>query len=171
MALLEKKGYGQVEPNHLSGQATKQLYAALPVSNEAIEATANKAIENGMFMIYDMAADEINFTGEGEPMLVFSEVKLYHPWESYKDFALTKAKSSDGKVYPRLVKTSVGDHFTTNLVDITTAFGPALKGVSLTPVNGILTEQAAADGEQVWKVVKCYNLADNQRAVKVQRVK
>ena len=172
MALLEKKGYGQVEPNHLSGQATKQLYAALPVAETVIEATSQKAIENGMFLVYDMASDAMttDYTA-GEPMLVFSEVKLYHPWESYKDFALTKAKSSDGKVYPRLIKTNVGDHFTTNLVDITTAFGPALKGVTLTPVNGILTEQAPAEGQQAWKVVKCYNLADNQRAVKVQRVK
>lgn len=170
MALLAKKGYGQVEPNHLSGQATKQLYAALPVAKEVIEKTANKAIENGMFLVYDMAADAMttDYTA-GEPMLVFSEVKLYHPWESYKDFALTEAKSCDGKVYPRLVKTNVGDHYTTNLVDITTEFGPALKGKTLSPVDGILTE--GAEGEQVWKVVKCYTLADNQKAVKVQRVK
>ena len=172
MALLEKKGYGQVEPNHLSGQATKQLYAGLPVAKEVIEATSQKAIEKGMFLVYDMASDAMttDYTA-GEPMLVFSEVKLYHPWESYKDFALTEAKSSDKKVYPRLVKTNVGDHFTTNLVDITTAFGAALKGKTLVPVKGILTEKAPAAGDQVWKIVKVYTLADNQKAVKIQRVK
>ena len=33
MALLEKKGYGQVEPNHLAGQKSGMIFAQLPVAN------------------------------------------------------------------------------------------------------------------------------------------
>ena len=68
MALLAKKGYGQVEPNHLSAQRTGQIYAQLPLDS-AIE-----TLENGHFAIYDYAAGEVNFDGTGEPMLVFNEI-------------------------------------------------------------------------------------------------
>ena len=30
MALMAKKGYGQLEPNHLSAQRNGQIYAQLP---------------------------------------------------------------------------------------------------------------------------------------------
>ena len=30
MATIKRKGYGQVEPNHLSGIVTGQIYAQLP---------------------------------------------------------------------------------------------------------------------------------------------
>lgn len=169
MAKLIQKGYGQVEPNHLSGQATKQLYAALP-ADEKLE-----MVENGMFLVYDMAAGKMTTDGEGEPMLVFSEVKLYHPWESYKDFVLTKGKSVDGKIYPRLVKTNVGDHYTTNCVEIGETAPASLAVGNLYTVDtatGYLTLTAdAAGASMVWKCVKVYTLADNQKAVKLQRVK
>ena len=69
-------GYGQVEPNHLSAQRNAQIYAQLP-ANKDIE-----ILENGQFVKYDYAANgngigEVNFTGEGEWMLVYNEIKLY----------------------------------------------------------------------------------------------
>ena len=33
-AKFVKYGYGQVEPNHLSGQATKEVYAQLPAKKD-----------------------------------------------------------------------------------------------------------------------------------------
>ena len=66
-----RKGFGQVEPNHLSAQRTGQIYAQLP-ANEDIE-----ILENGEFVKYDYANNEVNKSGEGEWMLVFNEVKLY----------------------------------------------------------------------------------------------
>ena len=117
MAKLNKKGYGQVEPNHLAGQKSGAIYAMLPA------ASSIDVVENGMFMKYDYAAGECNLNGNGEDMLVFSEVKLYDPTHSNKDFALKKADSVDGKIYPRLMLTFPGDHFTTNLVDMTSEQG------------------------------------------------
>ena len=165
MAKLNKKGYGQVEPNHLAGQKSGAIYAQLPAD------TALEVVENGMFMKYDYAAGECNLDGNGEDMLVFSEVKLYDPTHSNKDFALKKADSVDGKVYPRLMLTFPGDHFTTNLVDMTSAKG-SRKGKFLTVVNGILTEQSADPEEgMTWQVVMETTLADGQPAVKVIRVR
>jgi len=165
MAKLDKKGYGQVEPNHLAGQKSGAIYAMLPA------ASSIDVVENGMFMKYDYAAGECNLNGNGEDMLVFSEVKLYDPTHSYKDFALKKADSVDGKIYPRLMLTFPGDHFTTNLVDMTSAKG-SRKGKFLTVVNGILTEQSADPEEgMTWQVAMETTLADGQPAVKVIRVR
>ena len=73
-------GYGQVEPNHLSAQRTGQIYAQLPADPSI------KMLEQGQFVKYDYAANGndvglVNFTGEGEWMLVYNEIKLYrnHP--------------------------------------------------------------------------------------------
>ena len=73
-------GYGQVEPNHLSAQRTGQIYAQLPAD------PAIKMLEQGQFVKYDYAANDngiglVNFTGAGEWMLVYNEIKLYrdHP--------------------------------------------------------------------------------------------
>ena len=165
MAKLDKKGYGQVEPNHLAGQKSGAIYAMLPA------ASSIDVVENGMFMKYDYAAGECNLNGNGEDMLVFSEVKLYDPTHSYKDFALKKADSADGKIYPRLMLTFPGDHFTTNLVDLTSAKG-SRKGKFLTVQNGILTEQVSDPGEgMTWQVAMETTLADGQEAVKVIRVR
>ena len=165
MAKLEKKGYGQVEPNHLAGQKSGAIYAMLPA------ASSIDVVENGMFMKYDYAAGVCNLDGNGEDMLVFSEVKLYDPTHSYKDFALKKADSADGKIYPRLMLTFPGDHFTTNLVDMTSAKG-SRKGKFLTVVNGILTEQSADPEEgMTWQVAMETTLADGHPAVKVIRIR
>ena len=73
-------GYGQVEPNHLSAQRTGQIYAQLPADPSI------KMLEQGQFVKYDYAANGndvglVNFTGDGEWMLVYNEIKLYrnHP--------------------------------------------------------------------------------------------
>ena len=83
-ATFVERGYGQVEPNHLSAQRTGQIYAQLPA------ATAINVLENGQFVKYDYANGEVNFTGPGEWMLVFNEVKVYRDWESDADFAMIK---------------------------------------------------------------------------------
>ena len=75
-------GYGQVEPNHLSAQRTAQIYAQLPADPSI------NILEQGQFVKYDYAADVngnpngngiglVDFTGPGEWMLVYNEIKLY----------------------------------------------------------------------------------------------
>ncbi len=55
-----RKGFGQVEPNHLSAKRTGQIYAQLPANKDL------KLLENGEFVKYDYANNEVNKTGEGE---------------------------------------------------------------------------------------------------------
>ena len=168
MALLEKKGYGQVEPNHLAGQKSGMIFAQLPVKKEIT------TVQNGMFMKYDVAAGEINLDGNGEYMLVYSEVKLYDPRETYKDFVLTKDQSVDGKIYPRLIGTFPGDIITTNLVDVTTAKGSlAKKFLQVDSTTGILKEVASSPVEELalWQVVKETTMPDGQYALKIVKVR
>lgn len=77
-------GYGQVEPNHLSAQRTGQIYAQLP-ADKAIE-----VLEQGQFVKYDYANGLVNFTGEGEWMLVYNEIKLYREHQDDCEFAMLK---------------------------------------------------------------------------------
>ena len=162
MANITRIGYGQVEPNHLSAQRTGQIYAQLPAV-ESIE-----VLENGQFVKYDYASGKVNFTGEGEFMLVLNEVKLYDERETYKDFAMKKANYVGGVMVPRVFKTNVGDIYTTNMID--SAIEVEV-GTKLAPgTNGVLTT-AGNDAEMIWKVVKVYTMADGQAAVKLQRIK
>ena len=168
MALLEKKGYGQVEPNHLAGQKSGMIFAQLPVKKEIT------TVQNGMFMKYDVAAGEINLNGNGEYMLVYSEVKLYDPRETHKDFVLTKDQSVDGKIYPRLIGTFPGDIITTNLVDVTTAKGSlAKKFLQVDSTTGFLKEvtSSASENLALWQVVKETTMPDGQYALKIVKVR
>ena len=166
MALLVKEGFGQLEPNHLSAQRNGQIYAQLPCESSI------EVLQNAQFVKYDYAEGEVNFTGEGEWMLVFNEVKLYDPRHSYKDFALQKKNCVGGEMVPRVMKTMVGDIFTTNLVDAkekdtTLAVGDKL----IVGTTGILEYSATPEeGAMVWQVAKVYTMADGQPAVKIQRI-
>lgn len=168
MALMEKKGYGQLEPNHLSAQRNGQIYAQLPCVDSM------ETLENASFVKYDYANNQCNLTGEGEWMLVYNEVKLYDPKHSYKDFVYRKTDFTDKKMYPRVMKTMPGDIFTTNLVDNGEKGSElAVKDkLTVSADTGVLTYNTTLDAESmVWQVVKVYTLADGQKAVKVQRIK
>ena len=208
-------GYGQVEPNHLSAQATRQIYAQLPAASDI------EVLENGQFVKYDYVNGVCNFSGAGEWMLVFNEVKVYEDYEGDADFAMVKgnyaaqvyspvdgsaittfspvdysgavkaanpyvvdstanpmsvtayahpkAMPKDTTMTPRVFKTNVGDIFTTNCVALSLeASAEDLLGKILTPgAKGILEE---GEGDMKWQVVKVYDLADRQRAVKLMRI-
>lgn len=260
-------GYAQVEPNHLSAQRTGQIYAQLPADKDI------KVLEQGQFVKYDYANGLVNFTGEGEWMLVYNETKLYreHQWDC--EFAMLKDNYgarvyspldgeklqevygptrflqgkreaynnatgefealgevafdpatgkvvTDGSVpaadysvatsvhdywemndinnpevkdevrrrlfmklrdyqekmmpagttmVPRVFKTNVGDHFTTNCINET----ELAVGDKLTPqaADGILAKAGADSADMVWQVVKVYTMPDHQKGVKVLRIK
>ena len=165
MALLVKQGFGQLEPNHLSAQRNGQIYAQLPCESSI------EVLQNAQFVKYDYAKGKVGYTGEGEWMLVYNEVKLYDPRHSYKDFALQKKNCVGGEMVPRVMKTMVGDIFTTNLVDAkekdtTLAVGDKL----VVGTTGILEYSAAPGAGMVWQVAKVYTMADGQPAVKIQRI-
>ena len=210
---FKRIGYGQVEPNQLSGIKTGQIFASLPLAKNV------NVIQNGEFMYYDYVSGTVSAedsTSVAEPMLVYNEIKIYEPWLSYKDFAMIRVGDNyvtsnaavgrvtsanvDGTVYgdgattegaeinpahteygyrmdgiaPRLVKTNVGDIFTTNMVatgdNVTYAKGEILK-LKKTDRN---TLELTKDGDietVVFVIVKVYTMPDGQPGLKVQRVK
>lgn len=165
MAILEKKGYGQVEPNHLSAQRTGQIYAQSP-ADAAIE-----VLENGAFLKLNSATNTVGTTGNGEWMLVYNEVKLYdNAKQGYKDFAVKKSETLGTVITPRLFKTNVGDIFTTNLIEEGLALGdevtPTVEGNV-----GVLKPVGEAEAEMVFEVLKLTTMPDGQAAVKVVRTK
>ena len=100
---IKRKGFGQVEPNHLSAQGNRQIYAQLPLDSNI------NVLENGQFMKYNYAGGKVSLTGDGEYMLVYNEVKVYDERDTYKDFAMLKENYVGGEIYPRLFKTNIGD--------------------------------------------------------------
>ena len=159
---FKREGYGQVEPNHLSAPRDGRVYAQLP-ANEDFE-----ILENGMFVKYDYAAGEVNFTGAGPWMLVYNEEKLYDErHQMHKDWAQKVEDSYDGKIYPRVFGIVAGDIFTTNMFADNTTL--AVGNTVIPGSDGILT--AGSTGDLVFKVVKEYTLPDGQPAVKLQCIK
>ena len=194
MADIKRKGYGQVEPNHLSGIVTGQIYAQLPAVIITTTGTGNDAVttetpiaqlEQGQFAKYDYAAGVVDFQGEGEFMLVYNEEKLYDERKQHhKDFVYRAADFTDGKMFPRLIRTYVGDIMTTNMIgaanttseeaEVTIGTDATLvKGAYLAPAaaTGILTYASTKPGSgMVWKIVKVYTMPDGQPGFKIQRV-
>ena len=173
MATIKRIGFGQVEPNHLSAQRNGQVYASLPCNKEI------KILENGQFVKYDYANNEVNFSGKGEWMLVMNEVKLYDDaWrESYKDFALQASNFNGGVMAPRLFKTMVGDIYTTNCLEKAGSKGFTTVGTEEIEVGTELKINAAGflstagTSDIVFQVVKVYTMPDGQQGVKVMRIK
>lgn len=222
-ATFVERGYGQVEPNHLSAQRTGQVYAQLPADPEI------ELLENGQFVKYDYAKGVVDFDTtdkSGEWMLVFNEVKVYRDGQSDCDFAMIKDNyvariyspidgekldkqltqprdyskvvtpadpyemdSTDNpfqalfdyngpkkmpentKMVPRVLKTNVGDIYTTNCLMADLANPPAI-GDTFTPgADGYLAE-GEGDGplNPTFQVVKVYDLGDRQKAVKLMRI-
>lgn len=188
MATIKRKGYGQVEPNHLSGIVTGQIYAQLPAMyvddpDSSAVLTPVAQLEQGQFLKYDYANGRCDLDGDGEFMLVYCEEKLYDErFQSHKDFVLKATDFSDGKIYPRLIKTNVGDIMTTNSFEANTSNIAETTGVSISvgtylqvdATTGFLkpasTQTLASLTGMVWKAVKIYTMPDGQDGVKIQRV-
>ena len=186
MANIVRKGYGQVEPNHLSGIVNGKIYAQLPAGtvSEGVF-TPIAQLEQGQFAKYDYATGVVNFSAtDGEFMLVYNEEKLYDERkQSHKDFVYKATDFTDGKLYPRLIKTDIGDIYTTNSLtaantsdsaDVTIGTDATLVvGAYLAPSSstGFLTvaQNKPASG-MVWKIVKVYTMPDGQPGFKLQRV-
>lgn len=208
---FKRIGYGQVEPNQLSGIKTGQIFASLPLDKEV------KVLQNGEFMYYDYAKGSVNATAEAEaapePYLVYQEIKIYEDWLSYKDFAMIRvgdnyvtnnpaigrltSANTDGTVYgdgaetegasidhsdyqagyrmdgiaPRLVKTNVGDVYTTNMVDEegTYTVGTVLT-LKKTDRNTLVLSSSGNIDSVKFIVVKDYTMPDGQRGLKLQRI-
>jgi hypothetical protein len=87
----------------------------------------------------------------------------FHIESLYKEKMMPENGNS---MVPRLMKTHVGDIFTTNMIldeDV------ALKDELSPNEKGILSK--SGDGSIVWQVVKIYTMPDHQPGVKLMRIK
>jgi hypothetical protein len=180
---MKRLGFGQVEPNLLSAQKTGQLPSQLPAAKDI------EILENGQFVKYDYANHEVNFTGKGEWLMVFNEVKLYKERQYYKDYAMQKKDFTpggpethygtgpfEGQMTPRCLKTNIGDIYTTNCLalandadDKEVDMGDFKVGDVVSPnANGYLAKDG--DGTIQFEVAKVYTMADGQPAVKLMRI-
>lgn len=100
-ATMVKRGFGQVEPNHLSARFTGEIYAQLPCDVNITQ------LEQGQFVKYNYANGTVDYAGPGEWMLVYNEIKLYRDWETDEDFAML-ARDYNGYVYSPIGQNSNG---------------------------------------------------------------
>lgn len=126
-------GYSQVEPNSLSAQRNGKIYGQLPANKDI------KILEQGQFAKYDYENGEVNFTGDGEWMLVYNEIKLYREFQRDCEFAMIKGNYS-ARVY------SPVDEGTTN-----DEYGPTRFWQGNNP-NAIGIKQEVKDGKVVTTV-------------------
>ena len=132
--MATRKGYGQVERQHMAAPHNGQIYAQLP----ALDANGDPItqLENGQFLKYDYAHGKATTSGDIEWFLVYNEEKLYDERrQNHKDFAMKASDMSDGIIYPRLLRTFVGDIFTTNTFR-TEATGSGDNAVPAATVSG-----------------------------------
>jgi hypothetical protein len=177
--MAKRKGFAQVEPNHLSGIVTGSIYAQLPVDTT----TMGEIIENGRFAKYDYANGKVDLSGAGEWMLIYNEEKLYDErFKSHKDFAMIASNYSDKVIVPRLIKTFVGDIYTTNAFlttdgDTVTSNTAEITIPDLAVGNklvignkGYLEKAGENPTGIIFQVVKVYTMPDGQIGVKIQRI-
>lgn len=109
MAQISRVGYGQVELNFVSAGRIGGVYASRPYKGD------KTILEQGTFLQYDPESETCKVGGKGEYYMVYNEEEHYDEREpNHKDYAMKAEDFIDGKMYPRLLKISVGDIFTTN---------------------------------------------------------
>lgn len=178
--------YGQVEPTKVAWGETNEIFAQLPVEKEE---NVLKIVENGMFGKYDRSRNCITASADSKAkwVMVFNEERLFERdtvghYETKKDFHLSEDMFSDGKIYPRMVGTTVNDTIVTNCVATGTyTVGDLLQPVAMVAENGknglaILTKMTKTEAdleatdEEIWKVVKECTLPDGHDAVMIQKI-
>jgi hypothetical protein len=98
-----------------------------------------------------------------------------------------KMMPTGATMVPRVFKTNVGDHYTTNMINETSlSVGEILyvgtNGILCKTKNETAVEAApnrdpqlnvyatAASGDMAWQVVKVYTMPDHQKGVKIMRI-
>lgn len=178
-AKLVQRGYGQVEPNRLSGITFGHIEAQAPAYKDAAAAELIPELENGMLLCVIPDPDDTHSPlgriavlpgaapATAMPMLVFSEKKLYDERMGYCDYVDKAADKVDGTLYPRLVGLTPDTCvFTTNTVNA--AEGDLAQGMKLyVGDDGYLGTAAGTNTALHFEVVRVYTMPDGQPAVKV----
>lgn len=178
-AKFVEHGYGQVEPNRLSGITFGNIEAQAPAYEDLDGATPIAELENGMFLcVVEEPADGFAPLGRiavlpgvapanATPYLVFSERKQYDEREQYADFVDRAADKVDGLLFPRLVGlTPDSCVYTTNCINAD-AESLVAGDVLYVGDDGYLGKTEGTNTVYEFVVVKVYTMPDGQEGVKV----
>ena len=183
-----ERGYGQVEPNRLSGITFGNIEAQAPAYfTDTLDSNTVKPIaelENGRFLcVVANSSVESPFgriavpVGEAAvtdtPYLVFSERKRYDERDSYCDFVDKAADKVDGMLFPRLVGlTPDSCIFTTNTIaDSYNASDHAVGNYLYIGDDGYLTKTKPVSNPNTtyrFLITQVTTMPDGQRALKLQ---
>ena len=200
MANFTRNGYGQVEPNQLSAQKTGQIYASLPLDSSVNvlqngefmfydyktgTVTADATVGEPMLVFNEIKLYEPYWQTSYKDFAMIrvgdNYVTSRKATEAYGDGS-TNVGAPDANhteygyrmdgIAPRLLKTNVGDIYTTNMVKTGVEYNV---GDLLTPVkdatsNTLVLETAAGSEKMLWQVAKVYTMPDGQPGLKLQRV-
>ena len=199
---FERIGYGQVEPNQLSAQKTGQIYASLPLDANVsvlqngefmyydyatgkVTAGDGNTVGEPMLVFNEIKLYEPFWQTSYKDFAMIrvgdNYVTSRKATEAYGDGS-TNVGAPDANhteygyrmdgIAPRLLKTNVGDIYTTNMVKTGVEYNV---GDLLTPVkdatsNTLVLETAAGSEKMLWQVAKVYTMPDGQPGLKLQRV-
>lgn len=202
MANFTRNGYGQVEPNQLSAQKTGQIYASLPLDSSVNvlqngefmfydyktgTVTADATIGEPMLVFNEIKLYEPYWQTSYKDFAMIrvgdNYVTSRKATEAYGENS-DKAQAAtidpahteygyrmDG-IAPRLLKTNVGDIYTTNMVKtgVEYSVGDLLTPVKDATSNTLVLETATGSEKMLWQVAKVYTMPDGQPGLKLQRV-
>lgn len=194
--LLTKVGYGQVEPNRIQGMLQGRILADVPVcptdyttlgkgvQNGVVlswkpggTSTVNSNLKDGELKI-PVAGDTVYY-------LIYTDVSLHSEYLSNKDFVLTAepgnvyvgreaaynphfnpTEKSQQTVVPRGIGLTVGDVFTTNMIETNNGNLPEVGTDIKLNAAGVFSTAGTLSGLEA-KVVQKTKMADGQQAVKL----
>lgn len=173
-----QRGYGQVEPNRLSGITFGNIEAQAPAYEDVGAATPIAELENGMFLCVIPDTSETSPLGRiavlpgvapatAVPYLVFSEKKMYDERMGYCDYVDRAADKVDGLLYPRLVGLTVDSCvWTTNTIN-EDPDSLNVGDILYVGDDGYASKTAGTNTVYQFEVVRKYTMPDGQPAVKV----
>ena len=134
---------------------------------------ATKASAAADYSVASTVYDPYEFNDINNPNIVEEERKrLFMKLRAVKH--PEKMMPAGTTMVPRVFKTNVGDHYTTNMINATALeVGQKLyvgaKGI-LTTEKAEAADKFAGSGDMIWQVVKVYTMPDHQRGVKIMRI-
>ena len=201
MAAFTRNGYGQVEPNQLSAQKTGQIYASLPLAADVSvlqngefmyydyktkTVTADATVGEPMLVFNEIKLYEPFWQTS------YKDFAMIRVGDNYVTSRPATGAYGDGStntgvapnpghteygyrmdgIAPRLLKTNIGDIYTTNMVKLGEEY---VEGDLLTPKkdstsNTLVLEKTADTTGMLWQVGKVYTMPDGQPGLKIQRV-
>jgi hypothetical protein len=116
----------------------------------------------GVLTSEERARDYRDIVAPADPYSLDATEDPYHIF-SQNQVALMPENTT---MVPRVLKTMVGDIFTTNCINVEE---PAVGNVLAPGANGIL-EIAGEGATMKWQIVKVYTMPDYQKGVKIMRI-